>query len=180
MLRTHTSRPAFRILAAVSLTVALSAGLTGCFNGPGATTNMQSLQATGNGVQAQVGEIDIDGATLVTNVEGNRATLLMRIVNSGTEADRLIGARIDGEVATILSAEGDTVELLPGASLSFAYEPNQRYVNSDNFTAAMSSFVPVQLAFEKSGIDELDVLTVPPVGEYEGIQVPQMIAVPMS
>ncbi|MFM1917896.1 MAG: hypothetical protein RJB01_1411 [Actinomycetota bacterium] len=141
---------------------------------------MQSQQATGNGVQAQVGNIEVDGATLVTNVEGDRATLVMRIVNSGTEADRLIGARIDGQVATIISAEGETVELLPGASLSFAYEANERYVNADTFTAAMSSFVPVQLAFEKSGITEMDVLTVPPLGEYEGIEVPQAIAVPTS
>lgn len=141
---------------------------------------MQSQQATGNGVQAQVGDMEIDGATLVTDVAGDRATLVMRIVNSGTEADRLIGARIDGQVATILSAEGEAVELLPGASLSFAYEADQRYVNSDSFSAAMSSFVPVQLAFEKSGIAELDVLTVPPLGEYQGIQFPQADAVPPS
>lgn len=140
--------------------------LSGCFNGPGATTTMQAGQATGNGVQAQVGLLRVENATIVTGPEGSRsATLMMRVVNQGDESDRLLAATIDGVRATIT---GDSVELPPGTSIPFAYE-SDLWVNSYAFDAEPSAFVDVTLVFEKSGDAELQVLTVPPMSFYEGI-----------
>ena len=140
--------------------------LGGCFNGQGATTTMQAGQATGNGVQAQVGLLRVENATMVTGPEGsNSATLLMRVVNQGSDADRLLSATIDGVRATIT---GDSVELPPGSSISFAYDSDV-WVNSYDFDAEPSAFVDVTLVFEKSGDAKLQVLTVPPLSFYAGI-----------
>lgn len=127
---------------------------------------MQAGQATGNGVQAQAGLLRVENATLVTGPEGSRsATLMMRIINQGTEPDRLLAATIDGVRASIT---GDTVDLLPGTSVSFAYK-SDLWVNSYEFDAAQSAFVDVTLVFEKAGDATMQVLTVPPLSFYEGI-----------
>jgi len=150
--------------AAIALLASLS--LAGCFSGPNATTTMQAGQSTGNGVQAQAGLIRVENATLVTGPEGSKsATLMMRIVNQGTESDRLLAATIDGVRASIT---GETVDLPPGTSIPFAYE-SDLWVNSYGFDAEPSAFVDVTLVFEKSGDAELQVLSVPPLSFYEGI-----------
>ena len=43
-------------------------------------------------------------------------------------------------------------------------------VRSYEFDASPSTYVPVALQFERSGIVEANVLIVPPTGYYEGIE----------
>lgn len=138
--------------------------LTGCFSGPRATTSVQATQPTGNGAQAQVGQMRIENATVVTGAPGT-ATLLTRIVNQGTESDVLLGVQIEGVPAYIT---GGSVEMLPGASVSFGYN-SDLWINDYSFDAEPSSFVEVAVQFEKAGIATLQALTVPPAGFYEGI-----------
>ncbi len=141
--------------------------LTGCFNGPGATTNMQSGQLTGNGVQAQVGSVRAENLTLVDGPEGSRsATLIMRIVNGDPEPDNLLGVLIDNVPAYVT---GEVVQLPPNQSIGFGYEADL-WVSSYDFTADVSTYVPVALQFERAGIVEAEVLVVPPAGYYEGIE----------
>lgn len=148
-------------LAALTLT------LTGCFNGPNASTNMQSVQLTGNGVQVQAGDIRAENLTLVAGPDGSAsATLIMRVTNQDLEADNLLAALVDGVPAFIT---GDVVELLPNQSVGFGYE-SDRWINSYEFDASTSTYVPVALQFERSGIVEANVLVVPPTGYYEGIE----------
>jgi hypothetical protein len=147
--------------------VASSLFLTGCFNGLGATTNMQSTQLTGNGVQAQVGNVRAENLTLVAGPEGSAsATLTTRIVNGDPETDNLLGVLIDGVPAYVT---GDIVELTPNESVGFGYEADL-WINSYNFDADVSTYVPVALQFERAGIVEAEVLVVPPAGYYEGIE----------
>lgn len=142
--------------------------LTGCFNGPAAMTTVQSEDLTGNGVQAQVGNIRAENLTLVLGPEGSSsATLITRIVNGNQdESDRLIGVQIAGIPAYVT---GDAVEFLPGASIGFGFE-SDLWINSYDFRAASSTYVPVALQFERSGIARADVLVVPPLGYYDGIE----------
>lgn len=155
-----------RALLAVGL-AASSLTLAGCFNGQGATTNMQSTQLSGNGVQAQVGNIRAENLTLVLGPEGsNSATLATRIVNGDPEPDTLLGAQIDGIPAYITGAY---VDLLPGESVGFGFE-SDRWINAYDFEAAESTYVNVALQFERAGIAEVEVLVVPPLGYYEGIE----------
>ncbi len=147
--------------------LASSLALTGCFNGMNAQTNIQNDQLTGNGVQAVVGNVRAENLTIVAGPEGSQsATLITRIINGDPEPDALLSVQIDGVPAYVT---GDFVELLPAASVGFGYDAD-RWINSYEFDAAMSSYVPVTLQFERAGIVEVDVLVVPADGFYEGIE----------
>lgn len=137
---------------------------TGCYNGMQASTNVQSTTAPGNGVQATIGTLSIDNATLVTG-PATTGTLLMRIANFGVEGDTLVQAQINGQPAEIV---GTSVEIPANDSVPFGWE-SVHYVNTIALNVGPSSYVPVVLQFEKAGALELEVLTVPPTGVYEGI-----------
>lgn len=162
------ARPSARQISKIGLIAAgvalLTPALTGCFNGMQASTNVQATTAAGNGMQGSVGTLAIDNATLVQG-PATTGTLLMRVSNQGGEADSLVNAVINGQPAEIV---GGSVEIGPGASVSFGWD-SVHYVNTIALNVPVSSYVPVVLQFEKSGVLELDVLTVPPTGVYEGI-----------
>lgn len=152
--------------AAAALVVLAVPSLTGCFNGPGATTTTQASMNSGNGVQAQAGPVRIENATLVLGPEGtSTGTLTTRLVNTGAEPDALVYVTIDGVVAYVTEGAG---ELAPGASVSFGFDSEQ-WINTYDLNAAVSTYVPVELGFQNAGLVTMSVLTVPPVGYYEGI-----------
>ena len=152
---------------AVATLIALAApALTGCFSGKAATTSMQATMNSGNGVTAQAGPIHIENATLVMGPEGSKtATLTTRIVNTGPTKDVLVYATINGQPAIITK---DQVDLAPGSSVSFGFD-SEHWINSYTFDKPVSTYVPVQLGFQTAGLVSMSVLTVPPVGYYEGI-----------
>lgn len=161
-------RTATRTLAAATLALALAPTLTGCFSGFAATTNMQATMNSGNGVQAEVGPIKIENATLVRGPEGSKsATLVMLLSNRGAEDDQLVSVKIGDKDATIAPNAPVTIPR-GGQPVSFGYNSDM-FVNVGGFDAAQSSYVPVELTLKNAGIAELSVLTVPPVGYYEGI-----------
>lgn len=94
------------------------------------------------------------------------ATLATRIVNGGPESDALLSVLIDGVPAYIT---GDVVEFLPGQSIGFGFESDM-WINAYQFAGQESTYVDVALQFEKAGITEAEVLIVPPLGYYEGIE----------
>lgn len=155
-----------RAAALLALALVAAPALSGCFNGPRATTTVQATQNTGNGVEATLGAIHVENLTVVLGPEGSgTATVLTRITNTGPNPDRLTFASVDGAGASIT---GDGIELLPGASVSVGYESDV-FINAYDFTAAVSTYVPVQLGFQEAGLLDADVLTVPPAGIYAGI-----------
>ena len=160
------------VAAVAALVVLAVPALTGCWNGQRATTTVQASMNTGNGVEARQGTIDIENATLVLGPEGTTsATLVMRLVNIGPEADALTYITINGEQVQISEpgVAGDSgADIGPGESISFGYDAT-RWINTYTLDVEPSSYVPVQLGFEKAGLANLSVLTVPPVGYYEGI-----------
>lgn len=127
---------------------------------------------SGNGTQVQVGSIKIDNATLVSGPDGSTSgTLILSLFNVGNEPDTLVGVSINGKPAVISGAAsvGSGVELAPGAALTFGYQDSTSWMNSYDLTEAESSYVPVEMQFQRAGIASFSVLTVPPVGYYEGI-----------
>lgn len=169
----NDTRPARKAgLLAAATALALAPVLSGCFNGPAATTSMQATMNSGDGTQATIGSIRIDNATLVSGPDGSAAgTLIMSLFNDGNEPDVLVGASINGQPAVISGAAlGDGgVELAPGAALNFGYQTSDSWLNAYDLEVAPSSYVAVELQFQRSGIAKLSVLTVPAVGFYEGI-----------
>lgn len=177
MKRTHAA-------ALVALLLVGSPALAGCFNGPRATTTVQATMNTGNGVEATQGAIQIENATIVVGPEGaNSGTLIMRVVNAGAEPDALTYVTINGVPAQINdpAVPGETrVDIGPGQSVPFGYEA-ARWINTYDLQVEPSSWVPVELGFEKAGLITFNALTVPPVGYYEGIAPnPPTAAVPAS
>ena len=160
------------VAALVTLALVASPALTGCWNGQRATTTTQATMNTGNGVEARQGLIDIENATLVLGPEGSSsATLVMRVVNTGPEADALTYITINGVQVQISEpgVVGDSgADIGPGESISFGYE-SDRWINTYELDVEPSSWVPVELGFQNAGLAQLSVLTVPPVGYYEGI-----------
>jgi len=155
-----------QVAAFAALVVLAAPALTGCFSGKEATTNTQATMNSGNGVAAQAGPIHVENATLVLGPEGSQsATLLTRVINTGAASDTLVFASVNGVPATI--TPGSEV-LEPGASVSFGFE-SESWINAYGLDAAAATYIPVQLAFEDSGLVSMSVLTVPPVGYYEGI-----------
>ena len=165
--------------AAAALLLLATPALTGCFSGKEATTNAQATMNSGNGVQAQAGEIHIENATLVLGPDGSKAvTLTTRLVNAGPTPDKLVYASIAGTQAYIT---GDTVDLPPGASISFGFD-SEHWINGYAFDKPVSTYVPVQLGFQEAGLVNMSLLTVPPVGYYEGIapNPPQAAVAPIA
>ena len=150
-------------LAAAGLSL-LSLGLTGCYNGQDATTNVQATQPSGNGNVTKAGQIVVDNATAIQDEAGN-ATVLMRITNQGDDSDTLIAAVLANLPATITP---NSIDIAPGQSISFAWD-STNYVNLDGLNAPMSSYIPLGLQFANAGITSTNIMIVPPTGIYEGI-----------
>ena len=140
--------------------------LSGCYSGFGATTTMQASMNSGNGTQAQAGAIRIENATLVMGPEGSRTgTLIASMVNGAADPDRLVAVTIAGKPAYITPG----LDILAFNDLvNFGYD-GSHWINAYDLDSAVSTYVPVQLQFERAGNVEFTVLTVPPTGIYEGI-----------
>ncbi len=160
--RPHRIR--FAAVAAAGLTF-VSLGLTGCWNGKNAATNVQSTQPSGNGNPMKAGEMVVDNTTVVQDEAGN-ATVLMRITNQGTTSDTLIAAVLAEQPAEITSG---SVEIAPGESISFAWDAIH-FVNLAGLNAPISSYVPIGLQFANAGITGTDIMVVPPTGIYADIK----------
>lgn len=158
-------------IAAIALATLALPTLTGCFQGMQAATNIQSTMNSGNGTQVTSENIRIENATLVAGPEGsNSATLLTRIFDLSGEGDVLTAVTINGSPAGVfrVGAEVTQVPIPRGDGISFAYD-SRDFINIYNLIAEPSSYVPVQMTFEKAGVVDLSVLIVPPTGIYEGI-----------
>lgn len=152
--------------AAIALLIIATPALSGCWNGKDAATQIQATMNSGNGVEAGVGPIHVENATLVMGPDGSHtATLTTRIVNAGLTADQLVTVSINGTPADVTTG---AMDLDPGASISFGYN-SDKWINAYSLDAKVSTYVPVQLSFRDAGIVSISVLTVPPIGYYEGI-----------
>ncbi|MEI8260322.1 MAG: hypothetical protein WCG77_02315 [Actinomycetes bacterium] len=159
MTRSHAA--ALVAFAALSTTL-----LAGCWNGPGSTTMMQASMNSGNGVQATVGPIKVENATLVAGPEGTTtATLTARIINTGQAPDALVYVVIANGPAYVTPG---SETFAPNASLSFGFD-SQNWINTYTLKAATGTYVPVELGFKDAGLVKISVLVVPPVGYYKGI-----------
>ncbi len=154
-------------IAALAVLLVVSApALSGCFSGFEATTTTQSTMNSGNGVEAAVGSIDVENTTLVLGPEGSAsATLLTRVFNTGAEDDTLTFVQINGVPAYVTPGAS---AVPAGNSASFGAD-SEAWINTYELDVPVSSYVPVELFFEKAGSIKLSVLTVPATGYYEGI-----------
>jgi len=154
-----------RTAGAAVLIAVLAATLNGCYSGFGATTTMQSQMNSGNGMQARVGAIRVENATIVQAPEGaTGATLLMTLFNDGPRADELTKVLIDNAAAT----PSAPITIDAGGSVAFAFN-SQQWLNACDLQAPAGTYVPVTLAFRDAGVVQESLLVVPNSGYYAGI-----------
>lgn len=150
--------------------------LSGCFSGPAASTNTQSLVPSGDGVSTTVGDLALQGFVLVHQEEGDTAVLIGTIFNEGSQADTVTRVTIDGHDAEVPSLVG-TIE--PQHYLSFGqgdYPPpgsvSAPALWAQGFTATPGTYAMVAMTFERAGIVEFDALVVPATGFYADVVAP--------
>ncbi|MBU6310975.1 MAG: hypothetical protein KGN38_00430 [Actinomycetales bacterium] len=156
-----------RRLAIGVVAIAAVPALAGCWQGQGASTTMQATMNSGNGTQAMLGAMRIENATVVRGDDGT-ASLIMSVFNQGAEPDTLTSVTINGAPASIAPTA-----IVPGTFQAFGYgvegQPPTNVALVTGLDVEASSYVPVTLTFERAGLLDISVLTVPPVGYYEGL-----------
>lgn len=136
---------------------------------------------SGNGVHVKVGTLEVDNATLVLGPEGSKsATLLASLVDVGGVPDALTSVTINGKPAPMFSngTVTNSIKVLPSGTVKIGWEATNS-VNTYDLDVPISSYVPVQLNFERAGTVNVSLLTVEPVGQYEGIA-PSPTAAPVG
>lgn len=167
MLATRRTR---HVVVAAALTLALVSTLSGCASGFNAGTSLQ--QASGNGANANLGDLQIRDITIVKVDDATTATLIGTIVNRGGEDDALTGVTLlepTGEVAIGGTAAVGGALPLPTLSATRIGYDNEHHVDISVFTAAPTQYVTVELQFQRAGTVRMDVMAVPATGIYEGI-----------
>ncbi|TAK69966.1 MAG: hypothetical protein EPO13_02980 [Actinomycetota bacterium] len=160
-LRTRVRRG---VVCAVAV-VALVPALAGCWQGFNAATN--NVGTGGNGVEATSGPVSISAATIVLGPErSGSATLTGTLINAGPGGDALVGARL-GDTPGWISGQGP-LELPPRTPIQLGHNSNV-YVNFYDVDLEPSTYVELTLLFRAAGALKLQVLTVPPTGQYSSI-----------
>ena len=160
-----------RRVAAISLAVALTAGLTGCGEGFDAGTNTQ--QASGSGTNVTYNGIDLRQILLVAGPDGtSSAVMLGTIVNTG--ADDVL------ESVTILNPPGTSSYIagtstvngtipLPSKSSTRIGFNSEDHVDFHNISVPATSYVDMELRFANAGVIPVHVMVVPATGSFIGI-----------
>jgi copper(I)-binding protein len=155
-------------VAAAAVLLAAAPLLAGCGSGVNAYTQQQ--QASGNGQYKTVGDLHLANVTLVRGpVDSKSLVVLATITNVGTDSDALLGASIS-EPASTATVPGNRLALPPVSSTPLGWPETAAKVTFATIDVPASAFVPLTLKFEKAGAVTLEVLVVPPVGQYAGVQ----------
>jgi hypothetical protein len=168
VLRSPSRRPA-RATAAAALTLSLALALTGCASGFDAATTTQ--RASGNGANANLGDLQIRDITIVT-AEGGAGTIIGTIVNRGFEDDALVGVDLIDPAGRVTiggtAAVGGALPLVAQTSTRIGYNAED-HADVTGLTVSPTQYVRTRLRFKVAGTVEMLVMAVEPIGIYEGI-----------
>lgn len=154
------------MFAAAAAAVTLPLLLTGCWNGFNAQTSIQ--QPSGDGLQTQIGNMQIRAAVWVRDAENPRTmTLSATFVNTGKTADELTAVTTSPK-AFVVGLTGGTIELPPVSETRTAYQ-SEYFVNAYGLDVPPSGYVTTTFVFKNAGSVTGSVMTVPPEGIYAGI-----------
>lgn len=155
--------------------------LTGCFNGPQATTTVQATQPTGSGAYVAVGSVRVQNVLLVASiVEGGTASgelvlaesvaMIGRVFNDGDAEDAITSITIGGVPAALMvPATGQNpLAIAPLGSVPLTYPAGGPQIFAQT-EVAMSTYVPIQMFFERAGLVEFEALVVARSGPYADV-----------
>lgn len=151
---------------ALALVCALSAVATSaCSVGVDAETNLQG--PSGDGATVDTGSLNARGLLLVMAPDG-KASLVGTLVNLGDDADAITSVTVAGATTTISEAGATTIPLPARTSVQIGYLPS-RVITATGLPAEFGRFVAVTLKYQTAGTADVDVVTVPATGVYEGL-----------
>lgn len=169
------------------LSLATVLGTAGCYQGEGHTVSSQG--PSGNGTTFTVSDqIEVHGLTVVADGQG-RGSVVMTIVNSGTEADALLALGTDPATTLTVSrpsptpaagpaptpaaspvsdASAEPMELvsLPAEQAVHIGAPGSTRINLADLKTPAGSYLTVALAFGRAGSTRQQVLVAPDTGFY--------------
>jgi hypothetical protein len=152
----------------------VSPALTGCYNGPAATTTVQATQPTGSGAYADMGMLRLQNLLLVApnQLEVSSATLIGRVFNDGQSTDTLRAIVIGGAPAAIMVTPDatDPLAIAANGDIPLSYPLGGPMIGAQfPVPATMSTYVPVVFDFENAGIIEVEVLLIANNGPYADV-----------
>lgn len=154
--------PLARAAASVVLAVALLAGTAGC--------TFISRQATliqydpSNGVGATVGDVQVRNAIALINEDGSAVSLLVSLVNSGTENVSVkLQYESNGQKRTDIKA------VAAGEVASFGNTEADEQIVVLNPGVDSGALMPVYVQYGDNPGTELMVPVLPPDGAYDGL-----------
>lgn len=168
MNQSHRKRFAFLTIAVIALSLT-----TGCAAGPNASTRLVA-QVT-DGVEGEAGAVKVRNFTLVLQEDGS-AVLVATIVNQDEAIDQVTSISINGEKATIGSANqiSDTLPLAQNAPLIFSGPSANAFAFVDSLPLKPGYRVPAEITLANSGIITLDVLIREKSAEFVEVSKPEI------
>jgi len=148
--------------------------LTGCYNGPAASTTVQATQPTGSGAYVDVGMLRLQNLLLVAEdqLAVSQATLIGRVFNDGETTDTLRAIVIGDAPAAIMvsPSEFDPLAITANGDVPLSYPEGGPMISGQfSVPAPMGTYVPVIFDFENAGIVEVDVLLIRRTGPYVNV-----------
>ena len=167
----RTARRTVLRTAAAALSLALVPALAACGSGVNAGTTRQG--PSGNGSSADLGPLQLRGMTIVTGT-GGAATIIGTLVNTGSDPDSLVAAKITTPGGATVALTGTQVTggalPLPGQSSTRVGFNSTDHLDVTGLTIPASSFADVVLEFKTAGQVTVPMMAVLPQGIYENLQ----------
>ena len=163
-----TRTPVARVVASLVLAAALLAGTAGC--------TFISTQATliqydpGNGVGANVGDVQVRNAIALISDDGRAVSLLVTLVNSGTDDVSVsLQYESDGEKRTDIKA------VKAGAAASFGNVVGEDQIIIMNPGVAAGDLLPVYVQYGDFMGKQLPVPVLEATGAYKELKPPESL-----
>lgn len=152
-----------RFSARLTILIAMLLLVTGCGAGPNAPTRL--IKQVTDGVEKNVGDIKLVHILLVAQNDGS-AVLVGTMINNGADAEQLSALTVNNIPASITPI---APLLAPNTPLIFAGETANALAVIPNLNVKPGKNVTMQVAFNRSGSETLEVLVRERAGEFANV-----------
>ena len=149
--------------ARLTVLIAMLLLVTGCGAGPNAPTRL--IKQVTDGVEKTVGDIKLVHILLVAQADGS-AILVGTMINDGAQTEQLTALYVNGIPASVTPI---APVLAPNTPLIFAGETANALAVIPNLNVKAGKHVTMQIGFNRSGSETLEVLVRDRSGEFADV-----------
>lgn len=149
--------------ARLTLLIAMLLLVTGCGAGPNAPTRL--IKQVTDGVEKNVGDIKLVHILLVAQADGS-AILVGTMINDGAAPEQLTALYVNGIPASVTPI---APVLAPNTPLIFAGDTANALAVIPNLNVKAGKHVTMQIGFNRSGSETLEVLVRDRSGEFANV-----------